>query len=251
MKREAVLAPAKPPRVRKVKRATISDDIVDQLMTLIQRGELKPGQRLPSERDLCIQFGAGRSSLREALRCLAIVGLLEARVGEGTSVAVNGGKFMGKIMEWRVMTEQQDLSNLLEVRLALESLTAAKAAVNAGPQEIATLNGYLEKMAAALKDHKRFSALDLEFHMAIARASHNDLLCDLIQMIRNQLAKGVARVLLIPDAIPSSLEEHRRIAAAIARHDADGARDAMQKHIEMAIVRYGGTRTPPALSRSK
>ena len=99
-------------KIRPVVKTSISDEIVEQIITLISRGDLKPGQRLPSERELCKNFGAGRSSLREALRCLCIVGVLNARVGEGTSVAVDGAKFLGKIVEWRVMTEQHDIENL-------------------------------------------------------------------------------------------------------------------------------------------
>src|ERR1700676_3977474 len=86
-------------KLRPVSKTSISDDIVDQIMSLIASGDLKPGQRLPSERELCQHFGAGRSSLREALRCLCIVGVLTARAGEGTSVASDGGKFLGKIVE--------------------------------------------------------------------------------------------------------------------------------------------------------
>src|SRR6202789_3624556 len=86
-------------KIKPVVKTSISDEIVDQIISLISKGDLKPGQRLPSERELCKTFGAGRSSLREALRCLSIVGVLNARVGEGTSIALDGGKFLGKIFE--------------------------------------------------------------------------------------------------------------------------------------------------------
>ncbi len=74
-------------------------------MTLISNGDLKAGQRLPSERELCKKFAAGRSSLREALRCLSIMGVLTAKVGDGTSVAMDGTKFMETVLQWRLMTE--------------------------------------------------------------------------------------------------------------------------------------------------
>src|ERR1700733_10323505 len=101
-------------KIRRVTKVSISEEIAQQIMDLIANGDLKPGQRLPSERELCKDFGAGRSSLREALRCLCIVGVLTARVGEGTSVALDGNKFLGKIVEWRVITEQHDIENLME-----------------------------------------------------------------------------------------------------------------------------------------
>src|SRR6185312_17419439 len=115
-------------KIRPVTKISISEEIAQQIMDLISNGDLKAGQRLPSERELCKNFGAGRSSLREALRCLSIVGVLNARVGEGTSVAVDGSKFLGKIVEWRLITEKHDIENLLEVRIALEGIAAAKVA---------------------------------------------------------------------------------------------------------------------------
>jgi len=123
-------------KIRPVTKTSISDAIVDQLMRLIAKGDLKPGQSLPSERELCKNFGTGRSSLREALRCLCIVGVLTARVGEGTSVAKDGAKFLGKVVEWRIITEKHDIEDLMQTRIALESMTAAGAAKRADPENI-------------------------------------------------------------------------------------------------------------------
>src|SRR5580698_1221204 len=92
MKRVSSRKKTSVPAIRPVNKTTISDEIVEQIMSLIELGELQQGQRLPSERVLCVQFGSGRSSLREALRCLPIVGVLHARVGEGTTVAVDSGR---------------------------------------------------------------------------------------------------------------------------------------------------------------
>src|ERR1700730_8794179 len=148
-------------KIRPIKKTSISDDIVDQIMSLIASGDLKPGQQLPSERELCKHFGAGRSSLREALRCLCIVGVLTARVGEGTSVALDGGKFLGKIVEWRVITEQHDIEDLMQVRIALECVRAASTARRAREEDLAKFADLLSKMETALSDPKRFTALDL------------------------------------------------------------------------------------------
>src|SRR5581483_7486713 len=104
---------------KRVTKTSLSDNITDHLVQMIPKGTLRPGDRLPPERELCKQFGVGRSSLREAIRCLAIVGLLDVRVGDGTFVAPDGAKFLGTVFEWRVITEQQDISSLLELRLAI------------------------------------------------------------------------------------------------------------------------------------
>src|SRR6202789_2546700 len=189
-------------KIRRVTKISISEEIAQQIMDLISRGDLKPGQRLPSERELCKNFGAGRSSLREALRCLCIVGVLNARVGEGTSVAVDGAKFLGKIVEWRVMTEQHDIENLMEVRIALEGVTAASAALRSSEEDLLKIDALMEKMERATKDEKSFAPLDLEFHVTLAEASQNFLIVDLISMIRGQLEKALSRVLLVPKARP-------------------------------------------------
>jgi GntR family transcriptional repressor for pyruvate dehydrogenase complex len=227
-------------KLRPVAKSSISDEIVDQIMSLIASGDLKPGQRLPSERELCQHFGAGRSSLREALRCLCIVGVLTARAGEGTSVAADGGKFLGKIVEWRIITEQHDIEDLMQARIALESVTAASAARLADKDDLAKLDLLLAKMEAAVLDEKRFAALDLEFHLTLAAASENFLIYDLVSMIRGQFAKALTRVLLLPNAPRLSLQEHVSIINAIRRRDPVAASKAMQNHLEAALKRYHG-----------
>ncbi len=226
------------PKLRPVSKSSISDEIVNQIMGLIAKGDLKSGQRLPSERELCVRFGTGRSSLREALRCLSIVGVLNARVGEGTSVALNGDKFLGKILEWRLITERHDIENLMEVRVGLEGLAAASAARSGSDENISTLETLLEKMNASQEEHQRFSSLDLEFHIAVAEASGNRLLLDMISMIRGQLARGLSRVLMLPSALPLSYKEHFKIVQKIRRRDPEGAREAMSEHLCAGLERY-------------
>jgi GntR family transcriptional repressor for pyruvate dehydrogenase complex len=225
-------------KIRPITKISISEEIAQQIMDLISNGDLKAGQRLPSERELCKSFGCGRSSLREALRCLSIVGILNARVGEGTSVAVDGGKFLGKILEWRLITEQHDIENLLEIRIALEGVSAAKAAVLRRKEDISKLEDLLSKMEAAIDDTKRFALLDLEFHITLAKAADNSLLFDLVSMIRGQLVRALSTVLLLPNAVILSHKEHSAIFTAVKRGDAEAARKAMHAHLNAALKRY-------------
>jgi GntR family transcriptional repressor for pyruvate dehydrogenase complex len=225
-------------KFRRVNKISISEEIAQQILDLISSGHLAPGQRLPSERELCKTFGAARSSLREALRCLSIIGVLNARVGEGTSVASDGGKFLGKIMEWRLITERHDIENLLEVRISLEGTAAADMALRGTEADIARLRDLLSQLKASVKDHHNFAALDLEFHITIAKASGNSLLFDLVSMIRGQLAGGLSKVLLLPNAIPLSFKEHTAIFKAIEQRNADASRKAMHAHLDAALSRY-------------
>jgi GntR family transcriptional repressor for pyruvate dehydrogenase complex len=225
-------------KIKRVTKISISDEIAKQIMDLISRGELKPGDHLPSERELCKDFGASRSSLREALRCLSIVGVLNARVGEGTSVAEDGEKFLRKIIEWRLITERHDIENLLEVRMALEGVSAANTARHATEEQVEALRKLVAKMQASLDDEKAFAALDLEFHVAMAEASGNELVSDLIALVRGQLLKALHKVLVVPHALPAALKEHAAIFEAIERRDQDGARRAMQAHLLAHLMRY-------------
>ena len=233
-------------KLQPIRKKSISDDIVQQIISLISKGDLKAGQRLPSERELCIRFGAGRSSLREALRCLSIMGVLTARVGEGTSVAMDGSKFMETILQWRLSTEQHDIEDLMEVRIALEGVTAASAARNSADEDIEKLRDLVARMEVAVGDSKRFAALDLDFHLSLARTSNNNLILDLVSLIRGQLERGVAKVLLFPQAMPLSVKEHKAILQAIIKRDPEAARAAMQTHLNAAILRHRNAMKTPA-----
>lgn len=228
-------------KIHRVTRVSISEEIAQQIMDLIASGDLKPGQRLPAERELCKNFGAGRSSLREALRCLSIVGVLNARVGEGTTVASDGGKFLGKIVEWRMVTEKHDIENLLEVRIGLEGVSAANAAVRATQKQLEQLEELVSQMKGAVHERKQFASLDLQFHLTLAKASGNAFLIDLISMIRSQLARGLSKVLLLPNAIPFSLKEHIAVYEAVRRRDSEAARNAMHAHLQAALRRHRET----------
>ncbi|MEO6982088.1 MAG: FadR/GntR family transcriptional regulator [Edaphobacter sp.] len=225
-------------KVRPIRKSSISDDIVQQIISLISNGDLRAGQRLPSERDLCVEFAASRSSLREALRCLSIMGVLTARPGEGTSVAMDGTKFMETVLHWRMSTEQHDIENLMEVRVALEGVTAASAARNAHGADLKKLQDLVVKMEESVGDAKRFAALDLEFHLSLARASNNKLILDLVSVIRGQLERGVAKVLQLPQAMPLSVKEHRDILQAVTANQAEEACAAMQAHLNAAVLRH-------------
>jgi GntR family transcriptional repressor for pyruvate dehydrogenase complex len=226
------------PKIRPVTRTSISEEIAKQIIKLISTGELQPGQRLPSERELCEQFGASRSSLREALRCLSIVGVLNARVGDGTSVAADGETFLRRIVEWRLITERHDVENLMEVRIALEGVAAANAALRASEEDIGKFQNLLAKMKLAAKDARKFAILDVEFHLALAKASGNALVFDLVSMIRNHLVRVLPKVLQLPNAMPLSTKEHIAIVTAIERRDAEVARAAMHAHLEAVVRRY-------------
>src|SRR3978361_707410 len=143
-------------KIRKVAHTSVGEEAAKQLMQLISSGRLKPGQRLPPERELCTRFGAGRHSLLEALRCATMLGILDARVGEGTSVAKNGAKFIEKSFEWRLLSEQRELESLMKVRIALEGAAAAEAAVHKEQTHLLHMETLLKDMEVAIEDQTKF-----------------------------------------------------------------------------------------------
>ena len=231
-------------KFKPIDKTSLSEEISRQIMRLVSSGDLKPGQKLPSERELCLRFGVGRSSLREALRCLTIVGVLETRVGEGTFLALNGEKFIGTVLGWRVATEQKNVENLMTVRLALESETAANAALHATRESIDALEEILAKMKSSLKERLPFAAADAAFHLAIAKASENELIFDLLTLIRSQLEQGLLKVGAWPGGPETACNEHRRILDAIRNRDPESAKAAMREHIGEALKRYQRAHTP-------
>ena len=226
-------------RATKVKRISVGEDVAKQIINLIASGEIKPGQRLPSERELCQSFDVGRSSLREALRSLSMVGILDARVGEGTSVAQDSKKFIEKSFEWSLMTEHRDVEALVQVRVALEGAAAAQAALRADALHLASLRTLLHEMGQVLNDQSRFAELDLQFHVTLSEACQNSLLYGLVTMIRSQLVRAMERVLPLPNARLLSHKEHLAIFECVEARDAASARQKMQEHLEASLQRYG------------
>ena len=225
-------------KIRPVGRESVAEQVTQQLMHMISSGELVAGQRLPPERELCQHFGVGRSSLREALRCLSMVGILDARVGEGTSVATSAGRFIEKSFEWSLASEEADFLALMQVRIALECAAAAEAAIHTDSSSLAYLNELLVRMTDKLDDSVEFGRLDLDFHVTIARASQNKLLYNLLALLRPHLERGLDRVLQLPNALRLSLEEHTSIARFVNERHPALARQAMQSHLELAVYRY-------------
>ena len=179
------------------------------------------------------------------------MGVLNARVREGTSVAVDGGKFLRRIMEWRLITEKHDIVNLLEVRIALEGLSAANAAVNCTDEDIDALRRLIAKMKSCGKDEVQFAILDAEFHVTIANASGNTVISDLVSLIRSQLVRALTKVLQSPNAIPLSIKEHLSLFDAIAAHNPDAAREVMHDHLKAALHRYTGASGAAKGARSR
>jgi GntR family transcriptional regulator, transcriptional repressor for pyruvate dehydrogenase complex len=223
--------------MRPVNRNSLSDAIVEQIIGLISRGVLKPGERLPSEKELCLRFGVGRTSIREALRSMAVMGILDGRVGEGTFVSTDNRKYLEKALHWGLLIDRKSVSDLVETRLMLESQTAYAAAARATEENLLEIKEALQGMRRSLERPEEYLEHDLRFHLAIARATQNQILYNLLSMTRGYLQTWITESLSKPSTrkmrarAESSVREHQKILLALRKRKPAEARQAMTDHI--------------------
>ena len=223
--------------MKPVSRTSLSDEIVQQITALISREVLKPGDRLPSERELCKRFGVGRTSLREALRSLSVMGILDGRVGEGTFVSSSNSKYLAKSLQWGLLLDRKKVQDLIETRLMLESQTAYLAAQRASKASLQEIEHAIQQMAKSLDEPEKYLEFDLQFHLAIARATENSILFNLLSMTRGYLHEWIKESLAASQnsrrevRAKLSIREHKRILEALRKGQAQRARQAMTDHI--------------------
>ena len=223
--------------MRPVSRTSLSDDIVEQIIDLIAREILKPGDRLPSEKELCGRFGVGRTTIREALRSLAVMGILDGRVGEGTFVSDDNKKYLEKSLQWGLLMERKDVQDLIETRLMLESQTAFLAARRAREEDLQEIARTIRGMEESLEQPEEYLKFDLQFHLTIARATQNSILHNLLSLTRGYLQSWIHKSLSKPSVrkmrirAESSVREHHKILQALRQHKPEEARQAMTEHI--------------------
>jgi len=223
--------------MRPVNRNSLSDAIVDQIIDLISRGVLKPGERLPSEKKLCLRFGVGRTTIREALRSMAVMGILDGRVGEGTFVSADSRKYLEKALQRGLLIDRKSVNDLVETRLMLESQTAYAAAARATEKNLQEIQEALEGMRQSFDRPEEYLEHDLRFHLAIARATQNSILFNLLSMTRGYLQTWISESLSRPSTrkmrarAESSVREHQKILQALRKRKPEEARRAMTEHI--------------------
>jgi GntR family transcriptional repressor for pyruvate dehydrogenase complex len=223
-----------PRRFRPARREAVSQIILDQLLGEIRSAKLRPGDRLPTESELMGLFEVGRSSVREALRGLITLGLIETKPGRGAIVAHGAESPLARI-GLGVTLEQLNtraLLDLLEVREALEGQAAAYAARRATAAEV---KGLLLLHAAVERDVRQgrtYFRTNAALHTAIARAARNSVLAESIRLLAGQVRGYRERLMReLPSMPKNDLVEHRAIIEAIAAGAPDKAREAMVTHI--------------------
>lgn len=215
-----------------------TEQVVAQVHELIKRGRLRPGDRLPPEREFARQLGISRPSLRAGLRSLIAMGVLRARQGSGTFVAEGPPMLDSGQLSLLAALHGFTWDQLYEARKVLEVNVAGMAAERATGDHLATLAEELAGMYADIEDPQRYLLHDIHFHRAVATASGNPILAALMEMVSAVMYEHRRKTIGRAHDFRQSLEMHERIYRAIRTRKPAEAREAMQQHLELAQQAY-------------
>lgn len=214
-----------------VRRNKVYEDVARQIERLILK-KLKPGDKLPSERELAEMLSVSRSSIRDAIRSLELMGMVEPRQGAGTIVCEITANSLANPLANALKRKEELMGELLDFRKILEPALAARASTHASLEEIAEMEGILDRQEEKLRKGESTIPEDSEFHYAVAMASGNSVVLKVLDILMDLLRETRERSLQVEGRPQKSLAAHRRILAAIKRHDAEAAKAAMRRHIE-------------------
>jgi DNA-binding FadR family transcriptional regulator len=215
-----------------VTRDALPDQIAQRLIALITEKHLKPGDRLPPERELSATMGVSRSSLREALRALAMLGVAEMRQGDGTYLTALDPETLMRPVGLVLALSDAGLTELFEARKLVEPGLAKLAAERISDEDAAELAHCAAGTHDVLQDPEAFMWADIELHAKIARAACNAVLERLLESIAGMGIASRRRTGRLAPVREQSAHDHVEIAAAIAAHDGDAAFAAMLRHLE-------------------
>ncbi len=221
--------------VVRVQRTTLTAAAFDQLISHVVNGSWKAGDRIPPERDLCQQLGIARTSLREALKAMELVGMVDSRVGDGTFVCPRS-EFLSRPLLWAFTgTDDTEFQEIMEARIIIEENLAGLAAQRATEQEIKLIGEAVQMMQDSIARGEPILEADMAFHLAIAHASHNHLLAKSVQLLRNLMRQWLFYKVMIADVAPRILKRHLAIYRAIVQHKPVAARREMRLHLDEAM----------------
>lgn len=213
----------------------ISEEIVEQIKSLISEGHLKPGERIPSERDLAEMLGVSRPSVREAVMVLEAMGLVESRQGGGTYVRSLTAAALADPLTTMVEGNPNLLHALLEVRMGLESWSAYLAAHRVTDEELRQLENYVGEMERQSNKGGWDPSLDARFHYTITAATHNTLQLHVLDTIRGlwhaTIELALTEFYRQEGYLEPLMNQHRAIFEAIRSHDAERAQNCMMDHL--------------------
>lgn len=227
------------------RRPKLADRLVDAIRDQIASGALQPGDKLPTENQLCAEYGVSRTVVREAVTRLAADGLVLPRQGAGVFVSEQAPTALESLAA-DLSGKVSMVLNVLEVRMAIEIESAALAAQRRSPSQEADIRAAFHAFDTQLQAGEPTGSADFAFHRAIAQATNNPFYVEILDVlgrrtIPRDLVTSVSSELLQSQEYQSRLQsEHRAIMEAVSEGDAEAARDAMRRHLSASQRRYHG-----------
>lgn len=227
-----------------------TQQVVTHVRALIERGALRPGDRLPAERDLAARIGVSRPTVRAGLRALSAIGVVQSRHGSGTFITDGPPVLGAEPLSFLAALHGFTHAEMYEARRILEVGAAGLAAERATPEQVATLAEEVASLFAAMHAPQTFLVHDINFHRAVAAASGNPIVASLVEMVsamyyerRRKTAQRASN-----RDLRDAAEMHRRIYQAIRARDVDAARQAMNEHLLQASAYQAQETNAPARS---
>lgn len=218
-----------------IKNTKVYEQVIEQIEDMITNGVLKKGDRLPSERELVEQLGISRASIREALRSLEIIGLIESKQGEGNFIRENFDNTLFEPLSIMFMLNDCKIEEIFELRKVIEIETAALAAKKITTEEINELQMLVDNMKTSEDEDERVKD-DAKFHYTIAKASGNFLILSILNTVSSLMDSFIkdARKNIINNQLKDSIDnEHEEILNALKLHNPNKASESMRKHMDL------------------
>jgi GntR family transcriptional regulator, transcriptional repressor for pyruvate dehydrogenase complex len=220
-----------------IARPTITDQIVERITAFILGERLRPGDKLPSERELMARLGVGRSSLREAIKTLSAIGIVDVQIGDGMYVGSGQTAVLTKPLSWGLLIGEHNIREVIEARRAVETELCALAALRATPEDLNAIEEHFAAMESGRDDPETFTRADQEFHLAIARAARNGVLYHVLDTLRHVVRVWIYKTFSEGGDHHAGFPEHSAIIAALRAHDPVAAREVMGRHLDAAGAR--------------
>jgi len=224
-----------PRELRKVERAeSVSVAAAEELLAYLLSGAVEAGSRLPSERELAERLGVGRTAVREALKPLALLGVVDVRQGNGTFFRGTASALLPRVIEWSLLLGDRTVADLIEARAPIEVALARFAAQHRDADQLAELAAALKTMEAA--DPATFAEADAAFHLGVAEASGNRVLAGVLHSIRELLSAWIRTVVEDQKELRTLYGLHRMVYLAIEAGDPDAAEATMKQHMDQVTA---------------
>ncbi len=217
-----------------LKRKTLTSQVIDYVVEMIKSGQVKPGERLPTETELTQILGVSRTCVREAIKSLESLGLVNVRQRIGATVLEPSAANLLNAEQFSVAIQSQQTDDLLEFRKIMEVGLASLAAEKADDADITALKSALDRYRTELSTTGVDCTTDMSFHAALAKASKNPISVMVWQMLSTRLAEVLSRTIVLPHVCEETLRDHEKIYRAIKGRDPRKAREAMRTHLENA-----------------